>query len=63
MQFVICAHRPSGMTGRSYLRGFVDGLPWTTPFEEEAARMPRRVALRALEGVARCFGGFGVEAA
>lgn len=61
MQFVIAANRPSGMTGRSYLRGFRDGVPWTTPFEAEAARMHLTLAWQALRRTRLFFHGFGVE--
>lgn len=61
MRFVVVADRPDGMTGRAYLREFVDGLPWTTPFEDEAAKMDHGQALRALQRVARAFQGYRVE--
>lgn len=61
MHFVIVANRPYGMTGRSYLRQFVGGIPWTTPFEAEAARMDHEQARRAFQMVARAFQGYLVE--
>lgn len=63
MQFVIVADRPSGMTGRSYLREFRDGVPWTTPFEAEAEKMPLTLAWQALRTTRLFFYGFGVERA
>lgn len=62
MRFVIVAERPSGMTGRSYLRAVHNGVPWTTPFEDEAAKMELCTARRVLASVARCLDGFAIEA-
>ena len=61
MLYVVTADRPDGMTGRSYLKGFSAGLPATTPFEDEAAKMDHGQALRALQMVARAFHGYRVE--
>lgn len=61
MTFVVVADRPDGMTGKSYLKGFSAGLPWTTPFEDEAARMDHGQAMRALQMVSRAFHGYHVE--
>lgn len=63
MRFVVVSDRPGGMTGRVYLKSMHNGIPWTTPFEDEAARMPLCMARRALATVARCFTGYGLEAA
>ena len=62
MRFVVVSDRPGGMTGRAYLKAMHAGMPWTTPFEDEAAKMPLCMARRALAAVSRCFGGYGVEA-
>lgn len=61
MRFVVVSDRQDGMTGRAYLREFVEGLPWTTPFEDEAARMDHGAALRALQMVSRAFQGYRGE--
>jgi hypothetical protein len=61
MRYVIVTDRPDGMTGRAYLREIVDGVPWTTPFEDEAAKMGHGQALRALQAVTRAFQGYRVE--
>lgn len=61
MRFVVVADRPDGMTGYSYLKGFSAGLPWTTPFEDEAAKMDHGQAMRALQMVSRAFQGYRVE--
>jgi len=48
------------MTGVSFLRGFVGGDPWTTPFETLAARLPREIALRACDRANERIGGFSI---
>ena len=61
MNYVVVSDRPDGMTGKSYLKGFTAGLPWTTPFEDEAAKMDHEQAIRALQMVSRAFQGYRVE--
>lgn len=61
MHYVIAADRHDSPTGRSFLRYMHNGIPVTSPFEDDAARMERVLAFKALEKVSRCFHGYGVE--
>lgn len=60
---MVAAPRPGSMTGKAYLKAIHNGIPWTTTFEDEAAKMTFCMVRRSLASVARCFHGYGIEAA